>query len=223
MYSWGLINNVTDTHSLGYTLLSLWNTPSHNTHIEHIWTRSLSVVFWFRPRMYRFVFDSCSPAGPGPMLLLRLVLSVPLCEPVLELELLLVLAGEAAVGTRWDPYCNKPVLSETTYSGTRLQQQRLMRHLIYSTTYAVVSISSSPLTIKLYSSVEMTLVYNATKYCPFHDVITEYSCICVSWHLLMFYEQDFNIKYYSHLHVWHVSKTFFSEWKNMCNDRLHIT
>jgi len=34
------------------------------------------------------------------MLLLRLVLSVPLWEPVLELELLLVLAGEAAVGTR---------------------------------------------------------------------------------------------------------------------------
>jgi hypothetical protein len=65
----------------------------------------LSVVFWFRPRIYKFVFDSCSPAGPDPILLLRLVLKVPLWEPVLELELLLVLEGEAAVGTRWDPYC----------------------------------------------------------------------------------------------------------------------
>lgn len=107
LYQQSLINNATEAYlsvqfSYHCGMLNL-----ANTHIEHIWTRSLSVVFWFRPRIYRFVFDSCSPAGPGPMLLLRLVLRVPLWEPVLELELLLVLAGEAAVGTRWDPYCNK--------------------------------------------------------------------------------------------------------------------
>jgi hypothetical protein len=63
--------------------------------------------------MYKFVFDSCSPTGAGPMLLLRLVLKVPLWEPVLELELLLVLEGEAAVGTRCDPYCKHKMIRQT--------------------------------------------------------------------------------------------------------------
>ena len=59
--------------------------------------------------------DSCSwaigvpPFGPIVWLvlvLLRLVLMVPLCEPVLEELLEFVLLGEAAVGTRC-PYCCK--------------------------------------------------------------------------------------------------------------------
>lgn len=62
--------------------------------------------------MYRLVLDSDSwPCGVpfGPivvfvLVLLRLVLSVPLCEPVLDELLEFVLLGEAAVGTRW-PYC----------------------------------------------------------------------------------------------------------------------
>lgn len=65
------------------------------------------------PRIYKLVLDSDSwPCGVpfGPIVvfvfvLLRLVLSVPLCEPVFDELLEFVLLGEAAVGTRW-PYCN---------------------------------------------------------------------------------------------------------------------
>lgn len=74
-------------------------------------TRSLSVVFCVSPRMYRLVLLSCCSPDCGAMLLLREVLSVPLCDPVLLLLLEFVLAGEAAVGTRCDPYWN------TQYSG----------------------------------------------------------------------------------------------------------
>lgn len=64
--------------------------------------------------MYKLVLDSDSwPCGVpfGPIVafvfvLLRLVLSVPLCEPVFDELLEFVLLGEAAVGTRW-PYCCK--------------------------------------------------------------------------------------------------------------------
>lgn len=56
--------------------------------------------------------DSCSVCCGvllGPivlfvLVLLRLVLSVPLWEPVLDELLEFVLLGDAAVGTRW-PYC----------------------------------------------------------------------------------------------------------------------
>lgn len=62
--------------------------------------------------MYKFVFDSCSVCWGvvlGPIVLfvfvlLKLVLKVPLCDPVLEELLEFVLLGEAAVGTRC-PYC----------------------------------------------------------------------------------------------------------------------
>lgn len=75
------------------------------TYWEHMLTRSLSVVFWLRPRMYRFVLDSCSACWPCIALLLRFVLIVPLWLPVALLELLLVFAGDEAVGTRCPPYC----------------------------------------------------------------------------------------------------------------------
>jgi hypothetical protein len=54
-----------------------------------------------------------------------------------------------------------------------------MRHLVYSVRYAVVPINSSLLTITLYSSVIIVLVYNDIKYVfsPFYDVITEFDCI----------------------------------------------
>jgi hypothetical protein len=51
-----------------------------------------------------------------------------------------------------------------TYTLTRLQRHRLMRHLAYTVIHSVVPINISPLTIKLYSSVRTTLVYNDTKY-----------------------------------------------------------
>jgi hypothetical protein len=51
------------------------------------------------------------------------------------------------------------------------------RHLVYNVRYSVVPINSSLLTITLYSSVITTLVYNNTKYCLFHDVITEFDSI----------------------------------------------
>lgn len=58
--------------------------------------------------MYKFVFDnvSCTCGVPlGPIVvfvfvLLRLVLNVPLCEPVFDELLEFVLLGDAAVGTR---------------------------------------------------------------------------------------------------------------------------
>lgn len=64
--------------------------------------------------MYKFVFDSCSVCWGvvlGPIVLfvfvlLKLVLKVPLCDPVFEELLEFVLLGEAAVGTRC-PYCKK--------------------------------------------------------------------------------------------------------------------
>lgn len=78
------------------------------TYWEQSDTKSLSVVFWLSPRMYKFVFDSCSDELEFVVvfdtLLDRLVDRVPLCEPVLELELLFVLLGEAAV---LQPYCKK--------------------------------------------------------------------------------------------------------------------
>jgi len=44
----------------------------------------------------------------------------------------------------------------------------------------VVSNNSSPVTLRLYSSVKRTLVYKADKIvCPNHDVITEFDC-CLS-------------------------------------------
>lgn len=56
--------------------------------------------------MYKLVFDNCSDelelVVVFDTLLDRLVDKVPLCEPVLELELLFVLLGEAAV---LQPYC----------------------------------------------------------------------------------------------------------------------
>jgi hypothetical protein len=64
--------------------------------------------------MYKFVFDSCSVCWGvvlGPIVLfvfvlLKLVLKVPLCDPVFDELLEFVLLGEAAVGTRC-PYCKK--------------------------------------------------------------------------------------------------------------------
>lgn len=78
-----------------------------NTYGWHITTKSLSDVFWFRPRIYRLVLLSWSPPMLEPRWLLRLVLSVPLCDPVLELDELCVLAGDVADGTLPEPYCNK--------------------------------------------------------------------------------------------------------------------
>lgn len=64
--------------------------------------------------MYKFVFDSCSVCWGvvlGPIVLfvfvlLKLVLKVPLCDPVFDELLEFVLLGEAAVGTRC-PYCKR--------------------------------------------------------------------------------------------------------------------
>lgn len=94
------------------------------TYCEQRFTRSLSVVEGLRPRMYRFVLESCSlPPPPPPLddweleceldcdwelcvcegMLFRLLETAPLWLPVWLLELL-VLLGEAAVGTLWFPY-----------------------------------------------------------------------------------------------------------------------
>lgn len=86
-----------------------------STHSVHMVTKSLSVVPCCKPRMYKLVLDNCSPPGCwgcccvavplGPIVLLvlvvllRLVLSVPLCDPVLDELLEFVLLGDAAVGT----------------------------------------------------------------------------------------------------------------------------
>lgn len=91
-------------------------------YIWHIWTRSLSVVFWLRPRMYRFVRLSCSPAAPvvdaddagGGGAVLRLVERVPPAEPVLEDDEDAVLAGDAAVGTR-APVTQPPPIDAPVY------------------------------------------------------------------------------------------------------------
>ena len=85
-----------------------------DTHCEHILCKSLSVVDWFKPLIYKFVFESCSVCWGvvlGPIVLfvfvlLKLVLNVPLCDPVFDELLELVLLGDAAVGTRC-PYCNE--------------------------------------------------------------------------------------------------------------------
>lgn len=86
------------------------------THCAHILTRSLSVVPCCKPLIYKLVFDNCSPCcgvllGPIVLtvlfvLLLKLVLNVPLCDPVFDELLEFVLLGDAAVGTRW-PYCKE--------------------------------------------------------------------------------------------------------------------
>lgn len=76
--------------------------------------RSLSVVPCWRPLIYKFVLDNCSfccgvllgPIVLFVFVLLKLVLNVPLCDPVFDELLEFVLLGEAAVGTRW-PYYNK--------------------------------------------------------------------------------------------------------------------
>lgn len=73
----------------------------------------MSVVHCWRPLMYKFVFDKVSwtcgvPFGPIVVfvfVLLRLVLIVPLWEPVFDELLEFVLLGDAAVGTR-GPYYN---------------------------------------------------------------------------------------------------------------------
>lgn len=62
--------------------------------------------------MYKFVFDSCSvcwgvvlrPIVLFVFVLLKLVLKVPLCDPVFDELLEFVLLGEAAVGTRCPYY-----------------------------------------------------------------------------------------------------------------------
>lgn len=85
-----------------------------DTHCEHILCKSLSVVPCCKPLMYKFVFDSCSVCWGvvlGPIVLfvfvlLKLVLKVPLCDPVFDELLEFVLLGEAAVGTRC-PYCKE--------------------------------------------------------------------------------------------------------------------
>lgn len=79
-----------------------------NTYCEHIFCKSLSVVPCCKPLIYKFVFDNCSVCWGvllGPIVLfvfvlLKLVLNVPLCDPVFEELLEFVLLGEAAVGTR---------------------------------------------------------------------------------------------------------------------------
>lgn len=77
------------------------------TYCEHMLTRSLSVVEGLRPRMYKLVFESCSElVVVAGMLLLKDVGTVPLWLPVWLLELL-VLLGEAAVGTLGLPYCKR--------------------------------------------------------------------------------------------------------------------
>lgn len=78
----------------------------HHTYCWHMLIKSLSVVHCWRPLMYKFVFDKVSwtcgvPFGPMVVfVLLRLVLKVPLCEPVFDELLEFVLLGDAAVGTR---------------------------------------------------------------------------------------------------------------------------
>lgn len=73
--------------------------------------------------MYKLVLDSCSctwgvPLGPIVLfvfVLLRLVLRVPLWDPVLDELLELVLLGDAAVGTRcpyWKIQKKRKVLRE---------------------------------------------------------------------------------------------------------------
>lgn len=78
-----------------------------STYCAHILTKSLSVVPCCKPLIYKFVFDNCSwacgvPLGPivvFVLVLLRLVLNVPLWEPVFDELLEFVLLGDAAVGT----------------------------------------------------------------------------------------------------------------------------
>lgn len=83
--------------------------------------KSLSVVHCWRPLMYKFVFDKVSwtcgvPFGPMVVfVLLRLVLKVPLCEPVFDELLEFVLLGDAAVGTRV-MYCNLDIEKKKTGS-----------------------------------------------------------------------------------------------------------
>lgn len=52
------------------------------------------------------------------LVLLRLVLSVPLWEPVLDELLEFVLLGDAAVGTRW-PYCKGEIENKVGEKGYR--------------------------------------------------------------------------------------------------------
>jgi hypothetical protein len=53
------------------------------------------------------------------------------------------------------------------YSGTQLKQHQFMRHHVFSIRYAVVPINSSLSTIKLYSLVITTLVYDTKYSVPF--------------------------------------------------------
>jgi len=94
--------------------MGCWLDIDSDTHCEHILCKSLSVVPCCKPLMYKFVFNSCSVClgvmlGPivlFVLVLLKLVLNAPLCNPVFEELLELVLLGEAAVGTRC-PYCKE--------------------------------------------------------------------------------------------------------------------
>jgi hypothetical protein len=43
----------------------------------------------------------------------------------------------------------------------------------------VVPINSSLLTVTLYSSVITAFVYDDKIFSPFHDVITEFNCVCI--------------------------------------------
>jgi hypothetical protein len=59
-----------------------------------------------------------------------------------------------------------------SYSRTRLQRHRFMRHFVYSVRYTAMPVNESLLTITLYSSFITT--QNIQSY---HDVITEFDCI----------------------------------------------
>jgi hypothetical protein len=52
----------------------------------------------------------------------------------------------------------------STYSRSRLQRHRFIRHPVHSVRYSVVQINPSLLTMTLYSSVIMTFFYDDMKY-----------------------------------------------------------
>lgn len=81
------------------------------------------MVFWLRPRIYRLVRLSCSPAAPvveaeeagGGGAVLRLVERVPPADPVLEDDEEAVFAGDAAVGTRAPAAPHPPPIAAPLY------------------------------------------------------------------------------------------------------------